>query len=612
MPGYRQALEWQAHGPGEGSDVEHDMPAVVQELLLLWSLGEMSAAAVQRLAHSLVLDGLRHEKIVELAALGAFGQQPGNVSRDLLTRYAGDIKVCNSTKLQVPCLDPKSNPKLSREETSMLLPHDLFVSLATEYNDTFSAIMGLDKIPDFWKQIRRDDWHWTSEYRQADFSNPYCIPLWLHGDAVEYADKRSAMVLSWGSLTCLGFAPTVSALFACCFAKQAINKDEDPDGVEDTFLPLWQQLKWSFEALLQGDHPSRDHNGDRFPPGSYRARMAGKPLFQPVPHGPKYRACLWSIVGDYEWFSLDLNLPHWMSKQMCGWCNARRDDDAKLWSCFKHKGWKSKSINDYEANPVFTQPHILYTFPFVQSLSVCIDVLHCVDLGVLLRYEGSVLKHLIYHELPSDARTNLDRVWEAIQHRYEPNCKSRLTTLTLAMIVPKPKSPHASHPVLKLKAAEARHFLPPLTSCCEALRPKTKVQKLRLLGLKQLCSWYEILDEIEFVPNDAQAEKLKSLLHGFLLVNEELCEWARKQGFNIYEPVPKNHYSYHLAELAKYISPKRVWSYKQESFMGVIAGVANSCSFGTKLPRIGFKITEKMRYLMHFHWQFGRVQDNED
>ena len=74
MPGYRQALEWQAHGPGEGSDVEHDMPAVVQELLLLWSLGEMSAAAVQRLAHSLVLDGLRHEKIVELAALGGSSQ----------------------------------------------------------------------------------------------------------------------------------------------------------------------------------------------------------------------------------------------------------------------------------------------------------------------------------------------------------------------------------------------------------------------------------------------------------------------------------------------------------------------------------------------------------
>ena len=39
--------------------------------------------------------------------------------------------------------------------------------------------------------------------------------------------------------------------------------------------------------------------------------------------------------------------------------------------------------------------------------------------------------------------------------------------------------------------------------------------------------------------------------------------------------------------------------------------MANSCSFGMKLPRVGAKIAEKRRYLMHFHWRFG-VQDVED
>ena len=51
---------------------------------------------------------------------------------------------------------------------------------------------------------------------------------------------------------------------------------------------------------------------------------------------------------------------------------------------------------------------------------------------------------------------------------YDDSCNSRLASLTLAMIVPNPKSPHAAQPLLKVKAAEARHFLPALTRYCQS------------------------------------------------------------------------------------------------------------------------------------------------
>ena len=603
MPGYRQNVAWENKASSESQPADAaECPNVVQELLLLWTLGEVSASAVQRLAHAVVLDGNRNEMLLELASIGAWGQNAGSNSKNLMQKLGSAVKVPKPAHIQVPCLDAKINPKLTMEEAGVLLPHDLFVSLAQNYPETFQDLMGLDSAKQFWDEIRTDDFHWTSEYKQRDFSHEHCIPCWLHGDAVEYADRRSLLVLSWGSLACKDFAPSISCLFAACFAKPCISKGAEGD----TMDPIWSLLRWSFEALLDGRHPSRDAMGNPFAPGSLRAKLAGRPLHQPDPEKPRFRVVLWSIVGDYEFFANDLGLPHWMSSDPCGWCNASRKERRRMWNVFADHGWQCKKVNDYENDPVSRKGHPIFTFPMVHSLSVQLDVLHCLDLGVLAKYMGSILKQLVWHDMSDDPSTNLDRLWERLQLEYDDNCNSRLASLTLAMIVPNPKAPHAAQPLLKSKAAEARHLLPALTRYCRSHVPEPwdDCQKTRLAGLEKLQQWYGILEDVEFVPQQAQSNKLRNLLQGFLLDNEKLHAWATKKGLLLYEPVPKHHYAWHLGDQAKFLSPKRVWSYKNESYMGTMASIANSCSFGTALPRISVKIANKVRFMMHYHWSF--------
>ena len=67
MPGYIQNLR-----NHRLEDEEEPLPNV-EVLLLQWSQGEMSAAAVQRVAQAMVLDGNRQEAVMELAALGSQG-----------------------------------------------------------------------------------------------------------------------------------------------------------------------------------------------------------------------------------------------------------------------------------------------------------------------------------------------------------------------------------------------------------------------------------------------------------------------------------------------------------------------------------------------------------
>ena len=268
----------------------------------------------------LVLDGNRHEMLLELASIGAWGQNAGSNSKNLMQKLGPSVKVPKPAHVQVSCLDAKINPKLAMEEAGVLLPHDLFVSLAQNDPETFEDLMGLGSVKQFWNEIRKDGFHWTSEHKQEDFSHEYCVPCWLHGDAadaVEYADRRSLLVLSWGSLACKDFAPSISCLFAACFAKPCISKGAEGD----TMDPIWALLRWSFEALLDGRRPSRDAMGKPFAPGN------------------------------------DLGLPRWMSTDLCGWCSASRKEGPRMWSVFAGRGWQCKKVNDYENDPVSRTIH---------------------------------------------------------------------------------------------------------------------------------------------------------------------------------------------------------------------------------------------------------------
>ena len=79
-----------------------EQSALASRLLNLWSAGHISATALQQLAHAALLDGADHPEVAQLAATGTWGQQPGNVGRDLSRLYLEHIKVASSHRVLVP------------------------------------------------------------------------------------------------------------------------------------------------------------------------------------------------------------------------------------------------------------------------------------------------------------------------------------------------------------------------------------------------------------------------------------------------------------------------------------------------------------------------------
>ena len=58
--------------------------ALASKLLSLWAHGSLSAMAIQEIAHLALLDGANHAELALLAQAGNFGENPGNIHRDIV------------------------------------------------------------------------------------------------------------------------------------------------------------------------------------------------------------------------------------------------------------------------------------------------------------------------------------------------------------------------------------------------------------------------------------------------------------------------------------------------------------------------------------------------
>ena len=92
------------------------------------------------------------------------------------------------------------------------------------------------------------------------------IPLFIHGDGVDYANNDNLMVFSFGCL-------------------------------EAPWEVIWKHLHWSFQALADGRHPSKGPDGKPLEKGSVFYHLKGQ-LLHPI----GLKGVIWSIIGDHEFF----------------------------------------------------------------------------------------------------------------------------------------------------------------------------------------------------------------------------------------------------------------------------------------------------------------------
>ena len=90
--------------------------------------------------------------------------------------------------------------KKDEDTAAMLLPHQMFAKLFT-YN-AFEVIFPLEKVESFWNQaLEKGDGRFKNHPAlEGRMWKKTTLPLFLHGDGVEYQTRDSLMIYSWGSL----------------------------------------------------------------------------------------------------------------------------------------------------------------------------------------------------------------------------------------------------------------------------------------------------------------------------------------------------------------------------------------------------------------------------
>lgn len=600
MPGIHQQLAAAAASSslGDGYDHMQTHSALANVLLRLWVAGRLSAASLQQISEAAIADGCSHEELGVFASLGSWGSQVGNCSRDLKHYLCKSQQIKSKLGVHTQAKNTKSG-LVEDVQASVLLPHVLFADLYAQYESNFHEVFGTQYVQEFWKKIDKNDVRiaFHTGLPTSPDSLQQCIPAWVHGDAVEYHDRDSLMTWSWGSMLALEACSLISSFLFTAWPKLATSKN--------TWDSLMHVFVWSLLAMADGKWPERHWDGSQWPPGSADANKAGMPLAN------GWKVVVLALLGDQEHFSNNLGMPHWNKNHFCWLCDCCKVGSVK--KRFNYFGpdneWVYRTPEEEIASP--TSSHVLFSLGLT-SFNIMLDILHAWDQGVWLHLAGSFLKELIYeHYKELTPTAALAVIWQTIQQYYVVlNSSVRLTNLTLSMIVHDAKHPNKQMPVLKAKAAETRHLVPVLKQIAQDLNDGSDHAMHRAATFNHAALMQRVVQhEGMFMSTHAQ-ECLVFASSAFLAHYAALQKWAAEHDFVGYHCVPKFHMGgVHLPKQSCFINPRYVWTYKAEDWVGRVAQIAHSASFGTKSFLLSHKLVEKYELLLHLSFTRGFFDD---
>ena len=207
-----------------------------------------------------------------------------------MANFCKGIDLPTGFPIAVPCEHPKTLKK-DVETAQVFLPHVMLSKLATY--SSFNKLFPLDCLESFCAQAEKtgDDRLINHPLKKGKSWKKCCIPLFVHGDGVEFQSRDTIMVYSWGSL--------LSQKNSLCSHMY----------IDEAWVTMWEWISWSCAALQNGYHPTHDPKG--------KALKKDSPFFlekgQPLARG--YRGVLRSIQKDHEFFSNALKLPQLAIKE---------------------------------------------------------------------------------------------------------------------------------------------------------------------------------------------------------------------------------------------------------------------------------------------------------
>ena len=577
--------------------------ALADRLLSLWCHGHLSAVLIQELALLASLGGAEHPDLALIGKAGNFGQVPGNCHRDIMTNFCHGSHIPEGYNVKVNCKDPKTSKKAS-ENASVLLPHLLFAELDKSYEEQFHSIFGTHALEEFWTKVERacddrltghpicfDKRHGVMKDHVQDKAKT--IPLFIHGDGVEYQGRDSLFIWNWGGLL-NQFNSLSSHFLISAFPKSCT--------LDDTWAPIMSWVRWSLEALQDGVHPESGPEGDPLPKG-FLEDLAGQPLAK-----GGYRAVVWSIQGDHGFYSLVLGLPHWNSASPCD----AKAPQVKGKPCPPGKSFKILKEEDQKYVYVDTEQalskgcsHPFFSIPGLTTRMVRHGGLHILFCkGVCSHLLGSILHFLCYFNGKGHQKVKpsvrLGLIFQEIQSIYRVDkTPTRLTNLRLTMFTDV-KKPHVHFPKLDVKGAECKHLCMTMLPVMKKMLCRTiPEQKKMAEALQAMAELIQLYDAASMFLEEEEYWQAKDLGKRFFSHYSWLQGWAQKKKRKLFHSVMKFHTFHHLVRESCDINPRCCWTFRSEDFVGKISKLGSSVAMGVKSTLLSGKLLLKYRILLH-------------
>ena len=191
---------------------------------------------------------------------------------------------------------------------------------------------GQERLDQFWKHALLHA-TWLPDHPglgSVRENHMHCIPIGVHGHDVAY-NKKGA------TLMCMNWSSPILKELTMEKAKMFMVGVRHPDLL--SLDPILDVLRWSFEVLLSGKMPDRDHNGE--PVTGWRADVAGLRIAGP------YVFLLTHIIGDWLFLRevLDLKGRHYGIDRFCWLCNATKSAGRLCaWHFTDHAQWLSNML----------------------------------------------------------------------------------------------------------------------------------------------------------------------------------------------------------------------------------------------------------------------------
>ena len=270
----------------------------------MWAESRISATALQRLAHAAVLDGLVQVPLVALAKTGSWGLDASHCDRDCKRYLLRDLKLPGPSQNTIPCVDPKGAANnVVYEPVSILDPTLLIHTISHHYPEQYEILFATSKVRSFWDEHKLND---PKLYNHPMLTVPNWkstfVPLWIHQDGVEFQDRNSLDVASFGSVLADGSALD-TALYLVSWPHNCSHKHRGH--ADDTWGAIWRKLAFRFSQLYHGRFSEVDEFGDPWPDGSEEAARAGS-WITPQQH----RFVVFNLEGDRIHNSDEFGLPH--------------------------------------------------------------------------------------------------------------------------------------------------------------------------------------------------------------------------------------------------------------------------------------------------------------